>query len=58
MMLAIRNAHFFETIYKHMLDKQFHSYIDGTNVTWNFQDVEEILIKDYGYRRTTCGGIM
>lgn len=55
---SLYNQFFFEQLYKYMLDSHIDSAIDGSNTVWCLNDVESILIKEYGYRRTQGGSLM
>ncbi len=56
--LCLYNKHFFEQLHKYMIDNKLDTAIDTSNTVWHFLDVEEVLIKSFGYRRTSGGGIM
>lgn len=55
---CLYNQFFFEQLYKYMLDNHIDSALDGSNTVWHLMDVEGILIKEYGYRRTQGGSLM
>lgn len=52
------NKFFFEKIYRFMIDNQVQVAFDPSDTLWNILDVEDILIKEYGYKRASHGGIV
>ncbi len=54
---CLYNKFFFEELYRYMLNNNLNCALDTSNTVWHLQDVEEILIKEYGYRRTNSGGV-
>lgn len=55
---CLYTKHFFEQLYRYMLEGKLDTAIDTSNTIWHLVDVEEILVKNYGYRRVNGGGIM
>lgn len=52
---CIYNKYFFEQHYKFMIANQYNVATDASGTVWHLLDVEEILVKEYGYRRTQSG---
>lgn len=52
------NKFFFENIYQYMLKNQVQTAVDASETMWHLLDVEDILIKEYGYRRASNGGLL
>ena len=55
--LCVYNKFFFEKLYKFMLQQQFDTARDASDTIWHIQDVEDILISEYGYKRSSTGSI-
>lgn len=52
---CIYNRHFFETMYKLMITNTHNALIDGSETIWHIDDVEHILICEYGYKQAASG---
>lgn len=55
---CIYNKVFFESILKFMLDENIDSAVDISDTFWHREDVENVLVKEYGYRKCASGKLL
>ena len=55
MVTCLYNKFFFEKIYKALIDSQAESIIDASGTVWFYDDIELIMVINYGYRKAANG---